>query len=350
MRKLKILFNTSQGSFSDAGGGEVQLLATKKELEKRGHSVKILEKENYSVDFWGFDVFHNFNIHRDNSKWVAKAKQAGLPVAISTIYWPSLHSTLFWQPGTGRKAKALAVELVNKMDFLGLSAVGRMLRKADALLPNSNAEAAVLEKHFRVARRKIHVVPNGVERRFKNAKPDLFEKKFGLRDFVLYVGRIEERKNVLGLIRAAKRLGCELVLIGSAKKGSEGYSQKCKAEAGKNVVFLQPVPHESELLASAYAACKVFCLPSWYETPGLAALEAALAGANIVVTSEGCTREYFEDFVSYVNPASVRGIGEKIAIELRKPRSKALSRHVELNFLWENAAIETELAYGGILR
>ena len=48
-------------------------------------------------------------------------------------------------------------------------------------------------------------------------------------------------------------------------------------------------------LASAYAAARVFALPSWFETPGLAALEAGLAGCAVAITPYGSTRDYFGD-------------------------------------------------------
>ena len=47
---------------------------------------------------------------------------------------------------------------------------------------------------------------------------------------------------------------------------------------GEAVRWLGASDHDDPLLASAYAAARVFALPSWFETPGLAALEAALAG------------------------------------------------------------------------
>ena len=43
-------------------------------------------------------------------------------------------------------------------------------------------------------------------------------------------------------------------------------------------------------------------MPSFYETPGLAALEAAVVGIPIVITEQGCTKEYFEENVFYCNP------------------------------------------------
>jgi len=196
---------------------------------------------------------------------------------------------------------------------------------------------------------KISIVYNGVEKRFKAAKPGLFQAKHGLKDFVLYVGRVEERKNVLSLIRAMKGIDAKLVVIGGAKAGSEAYFEQCKKEAGKNTVFLAKIPHDSKMLASAYAACKVFALPSWYETPGLAALEAGLAGANIVITREGSTREYFSNKAAYVNPNSVQDIREKVGQQLQKPKSQALIERIEKNFLWQNTAEQTKAAYEKIL-
>ncbi len=68
------------------------------------------------------------------------------------------------------------------------------------------------------------------------------------------------------------------------------------------VIWLGRLDHHDPLLASAYAAARVFALPSWFETPGLAALEAALAGCAVVITPYGSTREYFGDLVEYARP------------------------------------------------
>ena len=343
---MKVLFNTSPGAFKSPGGGEVQLLKTKEELEKLGAKIELFDGTQKISDF---DLLHNFNIHRDTFPVIKTAFEAKVPVAISTIYWPSLKYSLLWNKGLAKKGKALAVELINKLDFFGFSGVKKTLRRADVLLPNSGAEKEIIAGQFGIERKKIFPIVNGVDERFKNAEPDEFQKKFGLKNFVLYVGRIEERKNVLSLLRAMKNSGEKLVIIGDAKQGSEEYAEKCKKEAGKNTLFIPAVPHESGLLESAYAACSVFALPSWYETPGLAALEAGLAGANIVVTREGCTREYFEELVSYVNPANEKEIREKIEFEMQRQKSLGLQRHILDNFLWKNTAEQTLGAYKKIL-
>jgi glycosyltransferase involved in cell wall biosynthesis len=103
-------------------------------------------------------------------------------------------------------------------------------------------------------------------------------------------------------------------------------------------------------LASAYAACKVFVLPSLYETPGLSALEAALAGANICITKEGATREYFSDFAFYCDPHDINSIREAIFKAYEASKSDKLRDHILKNFTWNRAAKATLEAYEKVLK
>ncbi len=69
------------------------------------------------------------------------------------------------------------------------------------------SEARQLVRTFAADPARIRVVPNGVERRFATAGPDLFHSLHGPGDFILYAGRIEPRKNVKGLVEAVARPG-----------------------------------------------------------------------------------------------------------------------------------------------
>jgi len=338
--KKRILFGTSPNAFENKGGGEILLMKSRQYVEALGFETMLFDGRQ---EFAGFDLFHNFSLHRDCFSNIKKAKEAGLKIAISTVYWPSLRHAMLWDRPLKSRLRLLAVELINRLDFAGLSAVKKMLAMADVVAPSSIAEAMMLEKTFNVRPERISIIPNGVEKRFAKANSGMFEKKYGLKDFVLYAGRIEERKNLLSLIKAIDETG-RLVVIGNPKQGSEAYYKACK-EAGKNTVFLPALDHGSEMLESAYAACRTFVLPSWYETPGLAALEAGLAGANIVVTREGCAKEYFAGFALYINPASIQDIREKILESMQKAKLAGLKSHIEKNFLWEKTALETAEAY-----
>ena len=143
--------------------------------------------------------------------------------------------------------------------------------------------------------------------------PSAFRAIHGPGDFVLYVGRIEPRKNVLGLVEGVRAAGLPLVVIGDALPGYEGYADDCRRAGRGFARWLPRVDHDDPMLASAYAAARVLALPSWFETPGLVALEAALAGTAVVVTPHGCTREYFGDRVGYARPDRPSEIARAVA-------------------------------------
>jgi glycosyltransferase involved in cell wall biosynthesis len=197
-----------------------------------------------------------------------------------------------------------------------------------------------------VPEEKIRVIPNGVEARFGQGDPSLFKKRYGLEGFILNVGHIgHPRKNVLGLIRALSTIDHPSVIIGRIIKGE--YGEACVSEAAKHrhILLIDGLENSSDMLASAYAACDVFVLPSQFETPGIAALEAGLAGAKVVITKFGGTREYFGDMAVYVDPAATASIRDGIVRALRGNRNDRLREHIRKNFLWEHVAARTAAAY-----
>ena len=162
---------------------------------------------------------------------------------------------------------------------------------------------------------------------------------------MLFVGRVEPRKNVLGLIRAVARMGVPLVVIGAPPPGHESYAEECRRAGLGFVRWLGAMDHDDPVLASAYAAARVFALPSWFETPGLAALEAALAGCAVVITPYGCTREYFGDRVEYARPDRVSEIRTAVLRGWTLGPDLRLADHVGARFLWSDVARRTAEVY-----
>ena len=129
-----------------------------------------------------------------------------------------------------------------------------------------------------------------MEKRFLEADPKIFINKYGIKDFILNVGHIGiERKNTLTLIKALSKIDHPAVIIGKIYNTSEGLSCIKEAKKNKNLIIIDGLDHNSKMLESAYAASKVFVLPAKYETPGIAGLEAGLAGSKIVITKYGGT-------------------------------------------------------------
>ncbi len=117
----------------------------------------------------------------------------------------------------------------------------------------------------------------------------------------------------------------------------------------KNIIIIEGIDHNSNLLESAYAACDVFALPSYFETPGIAALEAALAGAKIVITKNGGTKEYFINDAIYVNHHSVRSIKDGIEQALNRKKNSTLRDRILKEYNWRKVAEKTASAYRQLL-
>ncbi len=226
----------------------------------------------------------------------------------------------------------------------------KMLLLADALIPNSAAEQRQLIRLFRIDKEKIYIIPNCVDESFEYGNRAAFVSKYKIEDFVLSVGRIEPRKNQLNLIKAMKGFSKTLVIIGNPVSDYSDYYNECRRQAYKDVLFIDRINHDDPMLKSAYSACRCFISQGWLETPGLAVLEAGLAGANVATTDKGCTREYFKDFVEYFNPADVRGIRKAIEAAFYKEKALFFKEYIKKHFLWEVAAKKNLDVYNEVLK
>jgi glycosyltransferase involved in cell wall biosynthesis len=192
------------------------------------------------------------------------------------------------------------------------------------------------------------VTPNGVDLRFSNSDGSHFRPYEGKREFVLYAGRIEPRKNVLGLIESVRSLGLNLVVIGDVVPCHEAYQAACRSAGIGFVRWFPRFEHDDPRLASAYAAARVFALTSWFETPGLAALEAALAGCAIVITPFGCTREYFRKDVWYARPNRPAEVARAIAAAWDEGPRPGLAARIAADYSWAEVGRKTREAYDRI--
>jgi len=107
---------------------------------------------------------------------------------------------------------------------------------------------------------------------------------------------------------------------------------------------------DDELLESAYAGARLFVLPDMFETPGIAALEAALAGSNIAITKVGGTGDYFGKYVVYLDPRSVSSVESAIKKGLKQPIVTELKSHILNHYTWKKVAEKTAGAYRKILK
>jgi glycosyltransferase involved in cell wall biosynthesis len=344
---MRVLFYTHSNAFKSLGGGEIQLLKTKEYLQKYGIDVKLYQSDE---DFKDRDIVHFFSLSKDLLPKIRKAKSFGCKIVISPIFWPMIEYALKGELNLAQKIKIIIKYLIDaKFSFFSKSK--KMLLLADIILPNSKIEAKIIKEIFDLDWDKFSVVYNAADKRFLKATPTEFLKKFGVENFLLNVGRIEPRKNQLKLLQSIKELELPTVFIGNVADRRYFYLFKKQIDKIKNtkIVFIPFISHESSLLSSAYAAAKTFVLPSWYETPGLSALEAAMAGCNIVITNRGSTREYFRNYVEYIDPSNIRDIRTKIEKSYFSPKNNKLKNFVAKHYTWENTALQTLKAYERVI-
>jgi glycosyltransferase involved in cell wall biosynthesis len=182
---------------------------------------------------------------------------------------------------------------------------------------------------------------------FSGADPALFEAEFGVKDYVLCVGRIESRKNQALLALALRDTGLPLVFIGHEPDAA--YAALVRKWAGPQVKFVGRIDPSGPMLASALAGARVFCLPSWSEGAPLAALEAAAAGCNMVLSNRSAEREYFGDLARYADPADPRDLREQVLAAHAEGRTAArmdaLQALMARNHSWAAYAEATAAAY-----
>ncbi len=343
MRPGSILVHAPATVFQAPGGGESQLVQTARHLEDLGQTIRPFVPWTDQIE--QAQLVHLFGMSPEGLAVARIARSRGVPVVLSPICWYDPRSLLALAGSRLRGAWDVTKWGLRFAWPRWPSWRRELLSLADRVLPNSRAEGRQLTRLFGVDPGRVRAVPNGVEPRFAEADAATFRQFVGLEDFVLYAGRIEPRKNLLGVIRAVGRLGVPLVAIGDPVPGFEGYARTCR-QAGEGFTRFYPrIEQDDPRLASAYAAARVFALPSWFETPGLAALEAGLAGSAVVVTPYGCTREYFGDKVRYCRPENPGEIIHAIVEAWEHGPDPELRTQIFQNYLWNQVACKTLEVY-----
>lgn len=174
---------------------------------------------------------------------------------------------------------------------------------SDAILANSAAEAAQLERLYGTDPARIELVPPGVVHAFfspgDRAGARAALPQIGPLDgpMLLFVGRIQPLKGLDVAVRALAELddpSAVLVVVGGAS-GLEGRYEverieKLAASLGvsERVRFAAPQPHH--MLSTFYRAADLVWVPSRSESFGLVALEAAACGTPVVAAAVGGLR------------------------------------------------------------
>jgi len=180
---------------------------------------------------------------------------------------------------------------------------------------------------------------------FKERKGIVYETIQQLGHYILFVGAIQPRKNIKGLIEAYSILPQsfqkELPLL---IVGYEGWNNKAidgMIKKNKNIRVLDSVSNNNEL-AELYKNASVFVFPSFYEGFGFPPLEAMACGCPVVVSNTSSLPEVCGDAAYYVDPYNTESIAEGImnVIEDKDLRKNMIQKGLERVklFTWEKSA------------
>ena len=225
-------------------------------------------------------------------------------------------------------------------------------RRATRVIAVSAATRRDLIELYGVPEERIDVVDNGVDEYFRPLAPEAraeFKRRHGLPDdFLLFVGTLQPRKNLDGLLRAyaliAERLDWPLVVIGGTGwLYSPIYRLVRQLGLSERVRFQGYV--DSCELPGWYAAASIFILPSHYEGFGLPVAEAMACGTPVITSTTSSLPEVAGDAAVLADPASPREIARAIleVAESESRRRELAARGLERaqRYSWERTARET---------
>jgi glycosyltransferase involved in cell wall biosynthesis len=374
---LRVLFQARADLLTVPGGDTIQILKTRESLGKLG--VDSAFDPDPEADLSAVDLVHLVNLTQTQDTFVQilNAERQQKKVALSTVYWNReeleggsaslgddyrepfrykarrVRRSVLRRAGLLGRRKAMEYRKKDLFYMMGhFRQVSEIIRRADILLPNSLLERDLILRDFPVDPGKpFAVVVNGIDPgRFDPGVPqekNTFFREYGLRDYILCVGRIEKRKNQHLLLEALEGFRLPVVCVGGGNDREYAFGLTSRMRSGD--LHVTSWPHER--IREVYALARLHVLPSYYETPGLASLEAGAAGVNIVVGDRGTEREYFGDHAEYCDPTCKESLRAAVERALDRPApAEALRRHIRERFTWDRAALQTLDAYRRILR
>jgi len=197
--------------------------------------------------------------------------------------------------------------------------------RADILTTVSAYSEVTIKKHLSIKEKIIHIIPNGISKIFfrnydKAKAAEFIKQKYGCINYILYVSRIEPRKNHVFLLKAYIELelykkGIMLVLLGHHAMDVPQFDRllaKQTEEIRKNIFMKADVANEA--LLQFYRAAVVVVYPSKAEGFGIPPLEAAALKVPVICSNSSAMSEFEFFDENHVDPLNYNEFRERLKI------------------------------------
>ena len=187
---------------------------------------------------------------------------------------------------------------------------------ADKIIAISEQTKRDIIDYLKVPEEKIEVIYQGCHQAFKEQQTEDFihktKEKFSLPErFILNVGTIEERKNLLNIVKAIDKTEIPLIAVGRKTKYSkkiQDFIRKNKME--KQICFLEGVSMDE--LAVIYKLADIFVYPSRFEGFGIPVIEALFSKTVVITSNTSCLPEAGGKDSVYIDPENYLDLKAKI--------------------------------------
>ena len=188
---------------------------------------------------------------------------------------------------------------------------------ADLIIAISKQTANDITQFFGIDESRIKVIHQGCNPVFrkelnKNEREGIIEKYGFPESYILYVGTIEERKNLLSLIKALNigKINIPLVVIGNRTGYFKKVSEYINQNRIKNIYFREAILNED--LPAIYQQASVFVYPSLFEGFGIPVIESLYSKTPVITSKHGCFPEAGGPSSVYIDPDNIEDIAEAI--------------------------------------
>ena len=231
----------------------------------------------------------------------------------------------------------------------------RSIKKADKIITVSEKTKNDIINRFKVPEDKISIIHLGLSTVFRRTRNTNLLLKYGITNkYILFVGNIEPKKNLVRLLKAYYEVVCtknithQLVIAGKkAWKYKEVFRTVHSLKLQNKVIFTGYFPEKD--LPALYSMADLFVFPSIYEGFGIPPLEAMACEIPVLASNTGALPEITGGNCLMVDPYNVNDIADGIHHlltneNLRKEYIKKGKKWVE-QYTWDRAARMTIEVY-----